>query len=84
MLNKDNTHVIAPIMFYENRKAVLFKVFGSVTYFIIDKYVCLDYLCLRQKSLHVKTFQNFTFDDIYGIGILELLMNIIYCRGFAK
>ena len=30
LLNKDNTHVLSLIMFYDNRKTIIFKVLGSV------------------------------------------------------
>ena len=39
VLNKNNTCVVALLMFYENRKIVIFKVLGSFIYCIIDKYV---------------------------------------------
>ena len=30
LLNKDNSHVLSLIMFYDNRKTIIFKVLGSV------------------------------------------------------
>ena len=79
VFNKDNTRVLELLMFHENRKTTIFKVLGSVIYCIMDNYICTDYLCLNKYkiSLAHKVFDNTTFNDISGIGILELLMNIM-------
>ena len=79
LLKKDNICVISLMLFYENRKAMVLKVLGSVIYCIMDNYICTDYLCLNKYkiSLAHKVFDNTTFNDISGIGILELLMNIM-------
>ena len=45
-LKQDIACAIALIMFYENRKSLIFKVLGVVVYLSIDKYVYVDYLCL--------------------------------------
>ena len=37
---------------------MLFKVLGSIIYFIIDKYVCLYYLCI-QKEKYLFSWNNF-------------------------
>ena len=83
---KDNTRVIALLIFYENRNTVIFKVLGSVIYWIMYNYLCVDYMCSRQgllSSAH-KVFEKTTFNDISGIGIQELLMKIMYYHGFVK
>ena len=73
-------------MFYEICQTRIFKVFGFVTYFIIEKYINVDYLCSQKNliSLTNKGFENTTFDDNSGIGIPAVLMNIMYCNGFSK
>ena len=49
---KDNTNVLALMVFYENRKNIIFKVLGSVIYRIMENYLCADYLCLQQGLLY--------------------------------
>ena len=73
-------------MFYENMNNMIFKLLSSVVYCIINNYGCADYLCCHKNKLHVanKGFENTTYNDISGIGIPELLMNIISCRGFVN
>ena len=58
----------------------------SIIYCIIDRCVSPYYLCLQQDKLylHVRSFRKSTFNDIYGIGINKVLMNIMYCSGFVK
>ena len=77
--NKDNTRVISLIMLYENIKITILKVLGSVVYCIIENYLCFGYLYLQQDKLSLshRCFENTKFDDISGIGISELLMNIM-------
>ena len=53
ILKRPNTRVIALIVNYENvsystRK--MFKVLSCVVYTIIDKYVCIDYLCTKKNN----------------------------------
>ena len=53
ILLRHNTRAIALIVNYEHgsfstRK--LFKVLSCVIYIIIDKYVCIDYLCTEKKD----------------------------------
>ena len=49
VLNKDKTHVIEPLMFYDHRRNVLFKALSYVIYCIIDRYVCLYYLFINKE-----------------------------------
>ena len=47
ILLKDNTRVLALVVFYENSKInarKFFRVLNCVIYTIIGKYVCIDYL----------------------------------------
>ena len=47
---------------------------------------CLYYLCIQHDKLSSNdmSFQDATFDGFPGIGIPEVLMNIMSCCGFAK
>ena len=71
-LKHNSTYAIALIMLYENRKSLIFMVLGAVVYFFIDKYMCVDYLCLQRYTklslLHIG-FEDTSFNDISGIGI---------------
>ena len=53
VLRKENTRVLSLLVFYENIKNMIFKVLSSVVYYIIDKYVCVDYMCCPQPKLRV-------------------------------
>ena len=53
VLIKYNIHVISLLIFYENINNMIFKVFSSVVYCIIDNDVCDDYLCCTQTKPHV-------------------------------
>ena len=83
---KDNAHIFSILIIYENREKIIFKVLSSVVYCIIEKYLCADYLCFQQAKLHFvnKIFENKKINDISGIRIPELLMNIISCHGFVN
>ena len=73
---KDNTCVIAIVMFYENRKMDPMKVIRGlicVVYSVIDNYVCIDYLgCQYKKSSVIcsdKIFADMSYNELLGIGI---------------
>ena len=70
-------------MWNENRNTTILKVLYSIIYGIIEQYVCVDYLCLQQGLLYLKIdgFENTTFDNIPGIYITEVLMNIMSYHG---
>ena len=59
---------------------------GDVIYAIIDNYICIDYLGLFQYkwSKHDNNFENTKFNNVSGLGIPEILMNIISCYGCSK
>ena len=44
----DYTHVLALLIFYENTKLLIYKVLCFVVYCTLDKYVCIDYMCLKK------------------------------------
>ena len=52
----------------------------------MEKYFCLDYLCMQQykSSSNDKQFQDSKFDGLYGIGVPKVFMKIMSCHGFAK
>ena len=54
----------------------------------MDKYVCVDYLCSTQTKLYITSkgqgFENRTYNAVSGIGIPELLLNIISCHVFVN
>ena len=76
---QDNACMISLTMLYENRKSLILKVFGVFVYCFIEKYVCVEYFCLQRKekmsSLH-RWFEDNSFDELSGIGIPEILLNI--------
>ena len=85
LLKKDNTSVIELLMFYKNKKSMIFKVLGSVIYCITEKCLFVDYICLQKYQLYLvhKGFENKTLNDISGIGIQVLLINIMPFHGFV-
>ena len=76
----------------EKKPDEIFKVLSCVIYTIISNYVFIDYLGSESKELseiglssdgrfkHV----NKSYDDILGIEIQDLLMNLMSCHGFWK
>ena len=86
-LKKDNTCVIALIMFYENRKSLIFKVLGVVVYCFSEIYICVDYLSLQKEenmSLSHRVFEDTSFYELSGMVIPKLLLNIVSCYGFFQ
>ena len=92
---KKNTRVLALVVFYElgninSRK--MFKVLSCVIYKIIDRYVCIDYLGTEKKKISELRL-GFTFsskhdgmdyNNLFGIGIPDILLNMLSCHGFLK
>ena len=64
----------------------MYKVIEGVIYTIINEYICLDYLGLRQEMLskHEDNFKNNKFNNLSGLRIPEILMNSMSCHGFVK
>ena len=64
----------------------MYKVTEAVVYTIIDDNICLDYLDLTQNRLskHGNNFENTKFNNLSGLGIPEILMNIMSWHGSAK
>ena len=61
----------------------MFMVLGTFINRCFESYICQDYPCLHQEKLSKKdkSSKNTTFDNIYGIGITDVLMNIMECHG---
>ena len=53
VLNKENTHVLSLLIFYENRNNVMFKLLSSV--FLVSQKICIypDYMCCPQTKLNI-------------------------------
>ena len=74
------------MMFYERRDKIVFILLRYVIYAILDKFICLYYLCfLRDKSSkHDKSFEKQGLIIFSGMGIPDILMDLVSCHGFAK
>ena len=59
---------------------------GYAIYAIIDNYICLGYLGLLQYNLykHDNNFGITKFNDLSGMVIPEMFMNVMSCHGFSK
>ena len=87
--------MLALVVFYElgtfNPRKI-FKVLSCVIYTIIDRYVCIDYLGTETKKiseLHLgcslKTrHENKDYENLFGIGIPDIFMNMLSCQGFLN
>ena len=71
-------------MFYETKTKYptkAYKALSCVLYSVIEHYVCFDYLCFHFKTLSVtysdKIFQEVSYNKLLGIGITELIMNLL-------
>ena len=70
----------------------MFKVLSCVIYKIIDRYVCIDYLGTEiNKISQLKLGSSFKirhedkdYDNLFGIGIPDIFMNMLSCQGFLN
>ena len=66
----------------------MYRVLSCVNYTLIDNYVCIDYLSCQSKKLfdisNNSTFKETSFNLLLGIGIPELLLDLVSCHGFMK
>ena len=88
LMNK-NTSLMALTTIYETFGIAIIKMYrvlSCVVYTIIDNYVCIDYLLCQSKTLccisHNPTFKETSFNLLIGIGIPELLLNLVSCHRF--
>ena len=66
------------------------KVLSCIIYTIIDRYVLIDYLCTEIKKISqlklgrsLKTkHKGMDYDNLFGIGIPGIFMNMLSCQGF--
>ena len=87
--------MLALVIFYEsgekNAKKI-FRVLSCVIYTIIDKYVCIDYLGSKKSKLSdlkigrtgSSKHHGMYYNNLFGIGIPDLLLNMLSCNGFLK
>ena len=90
-LMKKNTSVMALIIIYENNGEIpkqIYRFLGCVECNLIHNYVCIDYLLCQSKTLRYISrntkFKDTSLNLLLGIGITELLLNIVSCHGFTK
>ena len=92
-LMKRDTIVLALVVFYElgnTNPRKMFKVLSCVIYKIIDRYVCIDYLGTEIKKISelrlgctLKTkHEGMDYDNLFGINIPDILLNMLSCHGF--
>ena len=66
----------------------LFKVLSCVIHIFIENYVCIDYLaCQSNQFCDICIDGNYLeigFNKLLGIGIPDLLMDLLLCPGFTK
>ena len=87
--------MIALAVFYElgniNPKK-MFKVLSCVVYTIIDRYVFIDYLGTEKNkiselrlgcTLKIK-HEGMDYDNLFGIGMTYILLNIMSCHLFLN
>ena len=61
----------------------MYGVLSFVVFSLIDNYVCIDYLPCQSISSN-PTFEDTSFNTLLGIGIIELLLDLLSCHGFTK
>ena len=92
---RKNTRVLALVIFYESGKTnprKIFRVLSCVIYNIIDKCVCINYLGNDKfKISHLKIactgsskHDGMDYNNLFGIGIPYILLNMLSCHGFLK
>ena len=69
-------YVIVIVMFYENRTTNPMKVFRTLSFvldYVMDNYVCIDYLSFQSKKLsfvcYDKILTDMSYNEFIGIGI---------------
>ena len=87
-LLKKNTYVMALIIIYETGGKDIrnvYRVLSCVVYTLIDNYVCIYYLLCQSKTLpgisNIPIFKEISFNLLLGIGISEMLLNLVSCHG---
>ena len=61
---------------------------SCVVYYLIDNFVCIDYLSFKSKTLisisSKPEFEQISFNILLNVGITELLLNLLSCHGLMK
>ena len=61
---------------------------SCVVYYLIENYVCIDYILCQSKNLSAiscnPTFKVTSFNILLGIVIPGMLLNLVSCHGFMK
>ena len=79
-------------MIIEKNTKKMFRVLSCVIYTIISKYICIDYLGYEKSTLsdlrlgvsgRYKHLDK-NYDNVLGIGIPYLLLNLLSCQGLSK
>ena len=88
---KKDTCVIVLVMFNDTKTknpTKVYRVLSCVLYYVIENYVCIEYICFHSKTLSVifsdKIFEGASYNELLGIDIPEVLMHLISCHGFMK
>ena len=87
--------MLALVVFYElgnTTPSKMFKVLSCVIYTIIDRYVCIDYLGTEKKKISElrlgwtlkRKHEGMDYDNLFGIGIQDILLNMLSCHGFLN
>ena len=91
VMRKKDTCVISLVIFYETRTKIPIKVYRAlicVLCYVMENYVYINYLCCHYKTVSFissdKIFEESSYNGLLFIGILEVLMNLVYCHGFMK
>ena len=91
ILKKEFLCVIGLVMFYGSRTKNSMKVcmlLSCALYYLINNYVCIDYIGCQSKTLSVICYDKICADmnsnEFLRIEILEFLMNLMSCHGFTK
>ena len=93
-LSKKNKSVSIGYILWEWEKFIrkLFRILSSVICTIIKKYVCIDYLGSEKSKLSYlkigctgsSKHNGMDYNNILGIGIPYLLLNLLSCHGFLN
>ena len=90
-LRRKDKCVIGLVMFYGTKtknSARVCRALSCVLYSVIENYFCIDYVCCHFKTLSVissdKIFEEASYNKLLGIGIIEVLMNLISCNIFME
>ena len=76
------------VLWDQKNPTKVYMVLSCVLYYVIENYVCVYYLCCHFKTLSVissnKIFEEASYNELLGIGIPEVLMNLLYLHVFMK